>query len=318
MGQGAPRLIVLLALVLAACTAPPRAPLVVGTMPWVGSEPLFLAREQGLLDASIHLTEYMNSAHQLRAFHNGVIDAAAVTLEEVVNLDYRGQQAQVVLVLDSSNGADCLVARPEVKTLLDLKGRRVGSEDVMLPTYMLQRALEQVQLRAEDVQRVYQGPDESEEALRQGRLDAVVAYSPYCQRMVAAGGHVLFDSTHIPGEIVDVMVVRRSYLEKNPEQADALLRGWFAALAFMRERPTEAARIMGPRIGMGEAQVLEALKGVHHPDIREQYLLLAGERPRLHETVLRLAGMMTRRTGLPVSPLPERLIDTGPLRRVAR
>jgi NitT/TauT family transport system substrate-binding protein len=290
---------------------------VVGTVPWIGNEPLFLAREQGLFPGPIHLTEYINSTHELRAFHNGVIDAATVTLEDVVTLDFRGQQAQVVLVLDSSHGADCVVARPEVKTLAELKGRRVSSEEVMLPTYMLQRALDQAQLRMEDVQRVYLGPEESEEALRQGRVDAVVAYTPYCQRMVAAGAHVLFDSTRIPGEIVDVLVVRRSYLENHPEQVDALVRGWFAALAFMREHPQEAARKMGPRIGMREQDVLEAIKGVHYPDAREQHTLLAGERPRLHETIVRMGTAMMSSRGLPASPMPERLIDTTPLHRVA-
>jgi NitT/TauT family transport system substrate-binding protein len=307
----------LLALGLAACTPAPRAPLVVGTVPWVGTEPLFLAREQGLFPGPIHLTEYMNSAHELRAFHNGVIDAAAVTLEEVVNLDYRGQQAQVVLVLDASYGADCLVARPEVKTLADLKGRKVGSEDVMLPTYMLQRALEQVRLGPGDVERVYQGPDESEVALREGKVDAVVAYSPYCQRMVAAGAHVLFDSTRIPNEIVDVLVVRRGYLEANPEQVDALLKGWFAALAFIRDNPAEAAGHMGPRLGMEGARFLEAMKGVHHPDVREQHTLLVGERPGLRDSIERLGAVMKRGAGMPEHPIPEGLIDSAPLRRVA-
>jgi NitT/TauT family transport system substrate-binding protein len=287
-----------------------------GTVPWVGTEPLFLARDEGLFPAPVHLTEYMNSTHKLRAFHNGVIDAAAVTLEEVVSLNLGGQ-VQVVLVLDASNGADCLVARPEVKTLADLKGRRVSGEDVLLPTYVLHRALEQVKLSVADVQRVHQGPEESVEALRRGEVDAVVGYEPYCQRMVAAGGHVLFDSTHIPGEIVDVLVMRRSYLEANPAQVDALVRGWFAALERLRERPNESARKMGPRLGIPEADFLQSLKGVHYPELQEQRTLLAGEAPRLRETIERLRDVMAQSAGMPASPLPERLIDPGPLLRVA-
>ena len=287
-----------------------------GTVPWVGTEPLFLARDEGLFPAPVHLAEYMNSTHKLRAFHNGVIDAAAVTLEEVVNLNLGGQ-VQVVLVLDSSHGADCLVARPEVKTLEDLKGRRVSAEDVMLPTYVLHRALEQVRLSVKDVQRVHQGPDESVEALRRGEVDAVVGYEPYCQRMVAAGGHVLFDSTRIPGEILDVLVVRRAYLETKPEQVDALVRGWFAAVAHLREHPGESVRRMGPRLGIPEADFLKSLQGVHYPDAREQRELLAGEAPRLRETIERLRAVMAQSTGEYSSPIPERLINPGPLLRVA-
>jgi NitT/TauT family transport system substrate-binding protein len=289
---------------------------VLGTVPWLGTEPFFLARDEGLFPSAVHLTEYMNSTHKLRAFHNGVIDAAAVTLEEVVNLNLGGQ-VQVVLVLDSSNGADCVVARPEVKTLADLKGKRVGAEDVMLPTYVLHRALEQVKLKVADVQRVHQGPAESAEALRRGEVDAVVGYEPYCQRMVAEGGHVLFDSTRIPGEIVDVLVVRRAYLEANPAQVDALVRGWFAALARLRERPQESVRKMGPRLGIPEENFLQALKGVHYPDAQEQRTLLAGDKPRLPETIERLRKVMVQYTGVSSSPIPGSVIDPAPLLRVA-
>jgi NitT/TauT family transport system substrate-binding protein len=282
----------------------------------VGTEPLFLAREQGLFSGPIHLAEYLNSAHELRAFHNGVIDAAAATLEEVLTLDHLGQQAQVVLVLDASHGADCVVARPEVRTLAELRGRRVASEDVTLPAYMLHRALEQVGLQLEDVTRVYQGPDESEEALRRGEVDAVVAYEPYCYRMIAAGGHLLFDSSWIPGDVLDVLVVRRRYLETNPEQVDALLRGWFAALAFMRQHPAESARLMGLRVGLEEAQFLQALKGVRHPDVREQRDLLVGERPHLLQALERLGVVMVKQRSLPALPTPGPLIDTAPLSRV--
>ncbi len=288
----------------------------VGTQPWVGTEPLFLARERGLFAGPVHLAEYMNSAHAIRAFHNGVLDVVSLTLEEVLYLDHLGQEAQVVLVLDSSHGADCLVARPEVKTLGELKGKRVGSEDVLLPTYILHRALEQAQLGLQDVQRVYEGPAESERTLREGQTDAAVAYEPYCQRMVAAGGHVLFDSRRMPDEIVDVLVLRRRFLQAHPEKVDMLLRGWFAALAFMREHPSESARLMGPRVGLDEAGFLEALQGVRHPDMRQQRALLQGPSPRLHETIRQLGRVMVQQRLLPELPVPERLIDPAPLLRV--
>jgi NitT/TauT family transport system substrate-binding protein len=283
----------------------------------VGTEPLFLARESGLFDGSIHLAEYLNSEHELRAFHNGVIDAAAVTLEEVLNLDHLGQQAQVVLVMDASQGADCVVARPEVKSLAELRGRRVASEDVMLPTYMLHRALGQVGLRPEDVQRVFQGPDQLEGALRRGEVDAAVAYEPYCHRLVAAGGHVLFDSSQIPQEIVDVLVVRRRFLQENPAQVDVLLRGWFAALDLLRQHPAESARRMGARVEMNEGQLLKALQGVSHPSAHEQHALLSGERPSLDDTVERLGAVMVQQHALSALPSGKSIIDAASLLRVS-
>jgi NitT/TauT family transport system substrate-binding protein len=222
----------------------------------------------------------------------------------------------VVLVLDASHGADCLVARPEVKTVADLKGLRVASEDMLLPTYMLHRALEQVGLRGEDIRRSFHNPDEQEAVFRRGEAEAVVSYEPYCQRLVAAGAHTLFDSARIPGEIIDVLVVRESYLQAHPERVDALVRGWFAALAHFQAHPSEDARRMAPRLALDEAQVLESMKGVRFPDPAEQRTLLGGSQPRLRETMDRLAAIMVEQQLLPGAPDTRHFIDTRPLFRV--
>ena len=306
-----------MALGWAACAPAPQAPLVVGTVPWVGTEPLFLARELGLFSGPIHLAEYINSEHGSRAFQNGLIDAAAVTLDEVLSLDHLQHQASVVLVLDASHGADCVVAQPTVTAVAELRGRKVASEEVVLPTYILVRALEQAGLKIEDVQREYGGLEELEGMLRRGEVDAAVTFEPYCRKLVAEGARVIFDSRQLPGEIVDVLVVRRSYLEAHPAQVDALLRGWFAALEVLRERPAEAARHMAPRVGLAEGAFLEAMKGVRHPDVREQHQLLLGEQPRLMETLRWLGAIMVQSSDLPAVPDTPRLLDPAPLLRVA-
>lgn len=301
----------------AGCAPAPQTPLVVGTVPWVGTEPFFLARELGLYPGPVHLVEYLSSEQQLRAFQNGVVDAANVTLDEVLNLDRLGQRVQVVLVLDASNGADCVMARPEVSSLAELRGRKVASEDVTLPTYMLARALERVGLQLQDVQREPRPLEELDSALRKGEVDAVVAFEPYCHQLEAEGARKIFDSSQIPGEIIDVLAVRKSALEDHPAKVDALIRGWLAALQVLQERPEEAAGRMGPRVGLGERPFLDALKGVRHLSLEEQRLQLMGERPHLQDTIERMGAIMVEERVLPALPDSRYLINTAPLRRVA-
>jgi NitT/TauT family transport system substrate-binding protein len=284
----------------------------------VGTEPLFLARELGQYPAGeIHLAEYMSTPQRLQAFRNGVIDAVQLTLDEVMSLDHLGQQVRVVAVLDASHGADCLVARPEVKTVADLKGQRVASEDMTLPAYMLHRALEQEGLSIGDVRRQFHNPDEHQALFQRGAVDALVSYEPYCGRLRAAGAHTLFDSSRIPGEIIDVLVVRGSYLEAHPQRVDTLLRGWFAALAHFQSAPEQSARLMGPRLGLDGPGFLESMNGVRHPSAREQFALMGGATPPLAETIARLGALMERQQLLPSKPDTSRLLDLGPMRRVA-
>lgn len=315
MGRGWSGL-VLLMVGWVGCAPAPQTPLVVGTVPWVGTEPFYLARELELFPAPVHLVEYLSSEQEIRAFQNGVLDAAAVTLDEVMNLDRVGQQARVVLVLDASNGADCLMAQPSVTSLAALRGRKVASEDVTLPTYMLSRALQLEGLRMEDIQREPRALEDYDEALRKGEVEAVVAFEPYCHLLEAEGARRLFDSSQIPGEIIDVLVVQKHTLESQPEQVDALLRGWFAALGAIEERPAESARRMGPRVSLGEHAFLEAQRGVRHLNLPEQRLQLMGDKPRLQETLQRMGAIMVQEHLLPAPPDSRHLIDTAPLRRV--
>ena len=291
----------------------------VGAVPWAGSEPLFLARERGLMPSEhLRLVEFVDSADMIRAFRNGALDAVALTLDEALRLEALGLEPRVVLVLDASHGADCVVARPEVKTLAELQGRRVALEHMALGLYMLGRALEGVRLRPEDVQRVPTRLDSHLEVYQRGEVDAVVTFEPTCQQLVEAGAHVLFDSSRIPEEILDVLVVRKSYLAANPERIDVLLRGWFSALDYLGAHPDEAERLMAPRLGIPPQQLRKALAGVRLLDARQQREQLTGPAPRLRETLQRLRGVMSKAGLLPARPREDSLLlDASSLLRVA-
>ena len=291
----------------------------VGAVPWAGSEPLFLARERGLMPSEhLRLVEFVDSADMIRAFRNGALDAVALTLEEALRLEALGLEPRVVLVLDASHGADCVVARPEVKTLAELQGRRVALEHMALGLYMLGRALEGVGLRPEDVRRVPTRLDSHLEVYQRGEVDAVVTFEPTCQQLVDAGAHVLFDSSRIPEEILDVLVVRKSYLAANPERIDVLLRGWFSALDYHGAHPDEAERLMAPRLGIPPQQLRKALAGVRLLDARQQREQLTGPAPRLRETLERLRAVMSKDGLLPARPREDSLLlDASALLRVA-
>ena len=289
----------------------------VGTHPWAGSEPLYLARELGLYPTQpVHLVEF-TSTHQLaRAFRNGVIDAAAVPLVEVLRFEHQGQRPRVVLVLDSSHGADCLLARPEVESLAALKGKRVAHAGDTSTHYMLTRLAEYAQFDPAELQEVILPHDAHEAALRKGRVDAVLTSAPHCSRLQATGIVSLFDSSQIPGELVDVLIVREDYLAEHPTQVDGVLRGWFAALAHYRAHPSLDARRMAPRLGLDEEHFQKSLLGMRLADEQEQRLHFMGERPRLRETLERLGALMLRNQLLNAPPDARGLLDAAPLARV--
>ena len=100
-------------LVLAGCSQPETA-LRIGTNVWIGSEPLYLARELGRLDpASVQLVEYPSASEVLRAYRNEAIDGMVISLDELFGLAADGFQPRIILVVDVSSGADVVVGRVE-------------------------------------------------------------------------------------------------------------------------------------------------------------------------------------------------------------
>jgi NitT/TauT family transport system substrate-binding protein len=283
----------LVSLLVAACVPQTENALRVGTNVWIGSEPLYLARDLGRLDrASVQLVEYPSASEVLRAFRNQAIDGMVISLDELFGLAADGFQPRIILVVDVSHGADVVVGRPGMRTMRDLKGKSVAVESSALGAFVLSRALALNGMQAADVNVVHLESNEQPGAFEKGLVDGAVTFDPYRAHFVAAGATTLFDSTRIPGEIVDLLAVRADVVDKQPKALQALLAGWFGAVDYMKRDPQDAARRMGIRQQTSGAQFLAAQQGLHVPSREENLRMLGGANPELAVTGRRLMALM--------------------------
>ena len=260
-----------LLLALTSCSRVPEGALRIGTNVWIGSEPLYLARELGRLDpATVELVEYPSASEVLRAYRNEAIDGMVISLDELFGLAVDGHQPRIVLVVDVSHGADVVVGRRGMRTMKDLKGKSIAVESSALGAFVLSRALALNGMQASDVKVVHLESNEQPGAFEKGEVDAAVTFDPYRAQFLRAGGKTLFDSTQMPGEIVDLLAVRASVIDKKPNAVRALLAGWFGALDYMNTDPKDAARRMGIRQQTTGEQFLEALRRSAHPVARRE------------------------------------------------
>jgi NitT/TauT family transport system substrate-binding protein len=303
-----------LLLPLAGCTREPETALRIGTNVWIGSEPLYLARELGRLDpAAVQLVEYPSASEVLRAFRNQAIDGMVISMDELFGLAVDGLQPRVILVVDVSHGADVVVGRRGMRSMHDLKGKSVAVESSALGAFVLSRALALNGMQAGDVNVVHLESNEQPSAFEKGQVDGAVTFDPYRAQFLRAGASTLFDSTQIPGEIVDLVAVRATVVERRPKAIQALLTGWFAAIDYMKREPADAARRMGVRQQTTGEQFLEAQKGLHVPSREENLEMLGGAKPALAVSGRRLMALMVEakllRTGIDI----EGVLAPGPL-----
>ena len=290
------------AALLSACGARYEAPLTVGTNTWTGYEPLYLARDLGLHEGlPLRLVELGSTTQSMDGLRTGRLDMAGLTLDEALTLVQEGIPIKVIWVVDISQGADALVARYGVAGLADLRGRKVGVEQTAVGAYMLNAALAKAGLRTTDITVVPLPLDEHLTAWRESQVDALVTFDPVLQVLRGEGAPVLFDSSAIPGEIVDVLVARTDALDCCTQRISQLLAAQERALAHLRAQREDALRRMAPRLGLTPTEMDATLSGIELPDAAANRRLMSGTDSRLAASAQRMAltmleqGLLQRR-----------------------
>jgi NitT/TauT family transport system substrate-binding protein len=107
--------------------------------------------------------------------------------------------------------------------------------------------------------------------------------------------------------------VRSSVLEKQPAAVQALLRGWFNAIDYLRREPGDAARRMGIRQQTTGEQFLASLQGLRFPSREENLKMLGGATPELAATGRRLMELMLQAKLLSTEVRIESMLAPSPL-----
>ena len=247
-----------------ACTS--GAPMLVGIHPWPGYEPLYLARNFGWLPEGVRLREGQTAGDSVAALQTGEVDAATLTLDEALSVRASGVALTVVLVFDSSVGADMVMARPSIRVPADVAGRRIAVERGAVGEVVLQKLLDAAGLEKADVTVLDLAPDRQLDAWRAGAIDVAIGYEPFSSLLGREGARRLFDSRQFPGIIFDVLAVRSDRLSALRAQVDALLVGHFRALTHLRVNREDALRRIAAWRGLSFDEAERSYTGLNLPD----------------------------------------------------
>ncbi|MBI5767320.1 MAG: ABC transporter substrate-binding protein [Verrucomicrobia bacterium] len=311
--------VVALTLGLAACGEAP-ASLRVGANIWPGYGPLFVAESLGHYHAPrVQIFSFPNATDVMRAYRSRAIDVAAVTADEALALAQTDPEQRIILVCDASNGADMILAKPPVATVADLRGRTVAMEAGALGAYMLARALQAGGVKDSEVTVHSRGADTMHTGYDDSRVDAVVAFDPVATQILQRGARKIFDSSQIPGEILDVLVTRRSVIERQPANVQQLVDGWFLAVGFLKDNPAEAGRRVASRGRLPPDTYPAALRTIEIFDAPRNarfFTTAAGALPAqlrsLHDVMIEHKLLSAP---VPLAPLPDGRFVTQAARR---
>ena len=287
----------------------PREPLRIGMDTWPPYGLFHLAQQRGFFAAEgveVKLFDFMSLSDTRRAFENGKLDGVATTLVEVLMArDASPRDLRAVRVVDVSDGADVILAPTTVRSMRDLRGKRIGVEPASLNTYVLARALEREGLKLSDIIAVPGDPHSMCDDLLAGALDAVVTYPPESARVLADPRfRAVFSSRDIPGEIVDVLAFDAEVLEGRSDEVAGVLRALDRALVYLKENPAESFTIMADRAGITPEEfgrLLESGIILAGPGPQAEYFAAGGQLQSVARSIastLRGGGLLSDRAGV--------------------
>lgn len=285
---------------------------------WPGYEYFYLAQEKQLgkpEQLTIKALEFADPQEITEAYAQAKLDIAQITTVEAVNLCARVPERcpVVVLILNESRGGDMVVVRPEIGSLAGLRDKRVGISPSSLGPFVLSRALDREGMTLADVRVVAIPLSAAAPRLASGEIDGVALYPPFSDDLLKRGLAVpVFDSSEIPGEIFDVLVVDPTFYSQNAALLARLLRVWQAAHDLAQRDPA-AADTMGAREQVSGQAFRDSEKGLIYFSLAEQLPLLAPQGPLVRnleavQAVQRQLGLIRGSAALPrVSAEPLRL-----------
>lgn len=264
----------------------------VGTTLWPGYEPLYLAKELKEFKEDIRMIHYPSTSDVLRAFKNRILEAAALTLDEVVLLEEANIPVQIILVLDISEGADVIMARPEIKNMQGLIGAKVAVESTAVGAYVLSRALQVHDIGIHQIALVNVENSSHKDAYQKELADAIVTYEPVRTQLLNIGAKQIFSSLEIPGEVVDVLVVHDDVIQSHRDQLLDITKGWFAALKQIKDEPVDSYTFIASRMKITPREAKESYYGLSLPSLKKNKKLLSNTPDSLATTFSRLSEQM--------------------------
>lgn len=278
-------------LLLGAC-AQPTPELRLGVSPWPGNAPFIQAGDEARLGAGVRVVEFSSETATLQAFRNRTLEAAILTLDETLLLASEGLPLRAAALTDISAGAGKIMARPAIKGMNDLRGRRVAVESTAVGVFILAHALRDAGMALADVELVALLPHEQAREYAAGRIDAAVGHEPYSSRLEQLGARAIFDTGRAEEYILRVLVVHDAGPAIPPERLRTLVAALFAAQTEFAPVDARAAAQAAKRYGLSPAETVRAWEGLRPLGERENQAYYADDAARLRTLLAHIQDEM--------------------------
>lgn len=258
----------LLSLMLSGCS---EAPLKLGIHSWIGYDLIPMAQQWSWIGPDIELIVQKSAEDSLSGLASGELQAACLTLDEVIRGLDQGLPLRIIAVMNVSSGADSLLVRPDISSIAELRGERVALQTSGSSMLMLAAALEAGGLTLADVERVDTAPHQLPGLWQSGDVAAIATHEPHARTLRNIGAITLLSSRDTPELFFDVVAVRTDAITGRKKALKSLVGAILKAQAHVHDNPIDTvyrlASLRGNPVEFTEAD----LRKVVIPTLESQH-----------------------------------------------
>jgi sulfonate transport system substrate-binding protein len=288
-----------------------------------GSVLALVAAEAGFFEAAGLAPRYSVHPSGKRALQEALLpgktDVAFTSDLPAVELLFRGEDILIIAAVQSVRSVNAIVGRRDrgIEEVADLRGRTVGVQPISAVHYFLDCTLaaHSVDQRTVDVRAMT--IEELVPALVAGDLDAISIREPYLtEAMHRLGSRSLVMRAPWVYPQFELVVARRSFVEKHPLELTRLIRALLRTERFLREEPDRSAMMLADVLGLdvNESRVI-LRETINRVELPQSIVLHLEEQFRWLEEQTRggkdMAGK-TATTETPITPLMDILAVIHP------
>lgn len=217
----------------------------VGWMPWEYGDTSGIVQAWGdRYDIDINVVQINDYIESINQYTSGQFDGCTMTNMDALTIPAASFVDSTALIVgDFSDGNDGVVLKG-ADQLANIAGQRVNLVELSVSHYLLARALESVGLTERDITVVNTSDADLVAAFTTPNVTAVTTWNPLLGEIRGMpSANVVFDSSQIPGEIIDLMVVKTDVLAEYPELGMALTGAWYEIMSKMRGEDAQAVAV---------------------------------------------------------------------------
>ena len=282
-----------------------RPPLKVQFGSFVGEYSGIIAQEKRLFKAQgvdVELTYKLYTQLERANFSAGKYDGISLSLGSFIILSATNPDIQGVVVIDESTGADVVVAQSQIKTVADLKGKKLGANLGGFSEVFVTEMLKTANLTSDDVNLVKSNALEIPQRLKNNTIQAGQTWEPYLSEATKLGGHILFTSKQTPGLILDLIVFRKNIIRDRPKDVRGFVQAWLQAAAYWKANVEEGNAIISKVLKIPSKTI--SLEGLNLTDLAENKKLFQSSNPNSIDKTAKIYADFFIRSGN-VTRIPE-------------